>query len=238
MKKIKLLPLILAVVMMVSVPIYADAATETENIVKTVNLEIDGMKKINVTSSMARLFDKDVDLPTDFLFDGIEETKLEVSVTATDKFEVYTAFRAPEALAAFGTILSGEEGTQVKVKVYGTNDALQFDWHLLTLKEENAEKIDDYYVLEIDSESVQKYSFYKFEFKAEGCGDITISELSLLKEDNGEPDMKYEFPEEFDSENPPKLVPVEDTETEQKEQKRVRKINFLANMLRFRRSLR
>ena len=214
MKLMKFISLTLALAMMLSTVAFANnATTTTEPTIDIEEITLNGYEMFVPTSSTSYIGDENAKLPTSFLFDRSSETEINVTVSSIDSYDVYVANNSTKALAAFGIIVDGVEGTRVEIKVYGTNDPVDGKWDHLLIKLGKAQDISGYKVFEILEEDVAQYLHYKFEITAEGCGDITITELGLLKTNDKGPELEWDFTLEV-----PKLVPVGTVGKHQKKQ--------------------
>ena len=175
-------------------------------------IELDGMTKIAVTSSVSEGSLEEVDLTA--LYDGKSSTYITLDYTGDSYrlFSVYTATRVPEPLSAFAAMFEGEWGTTIKVTAFGTNDSLLREWTNLSLDYTPKEK-DGYKGFEIQDEP-ETYAFYRFDFELLVNDCVTISELVLFEEENDGPEYKYVIrdPDGIDPGEMPLLVPIPGTE--------------------------
>ncbi len=204
MKKFGLILLVLAVLTALSAPVFAGSATTTaEPQADIAPIQVDSLTQFSPKASVGKLDGEDAKLPTAYLFDSSSETRLNVTVSPISPFEVSTSTSVTGALAAFGVIVNGEEGTTVEIKVYGSNDAYSDKWNHLLLDLGGPEVIGDYYVFRVSDQYIAQYCYYRFEFTAEGCGDIIITELAMFKSEDKGPELEWDYTLEE-----PKLVPV------------------------------
>lgn len=204
MKLIKFLSLALALMLVLSTAAFANnATTTTDPVIDIEEITLNGWEMFVPTSSTSYIDGENAKLPITFLFDRSSETELNVTVSSVDSYDIYVATNETKALAAFGLIVDGVVGTTIEVQVYGTNDPVDGYWQQLYLTSRKPEDVGGYKVFEILDEYVAQYLHYKFEITAIGCGDITITELALLKSNNKGPELEWDFTLEE-----PKLVPV------------------------------
>ena len=205
MKFLKFISLALALTLLLSTFVFAEnnATTTEEPEIDIEEITLNGYEMFVPTSSTSYIDGENAKLPTSFLFDRSSETEINVTVSSISSYDVYVANNTTNALAAFGIIVDGVEGTRVEIKVYGTNDPVNGKWDHLLVKVGKAQDIGDYKVFEILEEDVAQYLHYKFEITAEGCGDITLTELAMLKTNEAGPELEWDFTLDV-----PKLVPV------------------------------
>ena len=124
MKKLLTFALTALLLACASVNVLADDAVVTEDTAVTAAEEttvsepfaIDGMTKVEVTSSDASL-----DVDTGNFYDALPETKCTITFDAdeeTKTLSVYTATKVPEALTNFAAIVDGEKGTVITLSVW------------------------------------------------------------------------------------------------------------------------
>lgn len=204
MKIIKFTSLVLALAMLLSTAIFANnATTTTEPAIDLEEVKLYDYEMFVPTSSTSYIDGENAKLPTSFLFDRSSETELNVTVSSIESYDIYIANNTTKALAAFGVILDGVPGTTVEIKVYGTNDPVNGKWDHLLIKVGKPQDISGFKVFEILEEDVAQYLHYRFVVTAEGCGDITLTELALLKTNDKGPELEWDF-----TLDEPKLVPV------------------------------
>ena len=205
MKFLRFISLALALTLLLSTFVFAEnnATTTEEPEIDIEEITLNGYEMFVPTSSTSYIDGENAKLPTSFLFDRSSETEINVTVSSISSYDVYVANNTTNALAAFGIIVDGVEGTRVEIKVYGTNDPVNGKWDHLLVKVGKAQDIGDYKVFEILEEDVAQYLHYKFEITAEGCGDITLTELAMLKTNEAGPELEWDFTLDV-----PKLVPV------------------------------
>lgn len=222
MKKLLTFALTALLLACASVNVLADDAVVTEDTAVATAAEettvsepfaIDGMTKVEVTSSDASL-----DVDTGNFYDTLPETKCTITFDAeaeTRTFSVYTATRVPEAIANFATILDGEKGTVITIEVYGSNDSLLLDWTPLAFGPEN---LGGEYAIFSLSDNTTPYAFYRFDFTLELGDYFDLAELALFKVTTDAPAMEYDLGEVVEEGEIPALVPVTEAEEAEAEE--------------------
>ena len=205
MKFLRIISLALVLSVLLSTFVFAtnNATTTTEPKIDIEEITLNGFEMFVPTSSTSYIDGENAKLPTTFLFDRSSETEINVTVSTVESYDVHVATNSTKALAAFGVIVDGVVGTTIEVKVYGTNDPINSYWQQLYLTSRTPQEIGEYKVFELLDEYVSQYLYYKFEITAEGCGDITITEIAMLKSNEVGPELEWDFTLDV-----PKLVPV------------------------------
>jgi len=205
MKFLRLISFALVLSVLLSTFVFAtnNATTTEEPKVDIEEITLKGYEMFVPTSSTSYIDGENAKLPTSFLFDRSSETKINVTVSTIESYDICVANTSTKALAAFGVIVDGVVGTTVEVKVYGSNDPVNGKWDHLLIKLGKPQDIGGYKVFEILEEDVAQYLHYRFVITAEGCGDIILTEIAMLKTNEAGPELEWDF-----TLDEPKLVPV------------------------------
>lgn len=228
MKKTKLIALITGAVMLFSMSAVSagaeDAAAEEE---KPIELTLDGLRRVIVTSSNSVLETDGKDVGSVNFFDHKASTgctvALEEGENADEKtLTIYTATRVPEAVETFAMLFSGERGTILAIDVYATNDSLLNDWTQLTV-ERPVNKEGEFHIINI-TEAPEKYSFYRVDITIESGSAYTLNEILLYKDidDDAVYYWDWENAGELEAGELPELVEVEAPKVTKKPQVGIR----------------
>lgn len=185
MKK-KILSALLAAAMLVSFAVCAGAAELPEDYFVH---QLDGMDRVLVTSSYSP--DNDGKIDTAPLFDHRTGTGCMFDFTDSESktFTLYIGSRNSEIVNKFSALFAGDEGTEVEIAFYATDDAELNEWTAFDIHP--LVKDGDRHVLEV--ENIEKgYAFYRIDFKLLTGDSFGILELSLFrtaveKEENNAP---------------------------------------------------
>ncbi len=229
MKKIRIISALLALLIVLSVPVFANNAETTAEPKKDLaEIKVDDLVRFYPDASLGDIAGENAKLPTAFLFDSSSETKLNVTVSPIESFDVRTSASVSKALGAFGVVVGGESGTTIDIEVHATNDPLSNEWTQLFLEVGGPEKIGELNVFRIADEYIDQYCYYKFVFTAEGCGDISISEIAMFASTEHGPELEWDS-----NYDPPKLVPVGTVgKAEQKKSNRIFMFNRFLSLIK------
>lgn len=213
MKKNKLTALILSAVMllpMTAVSASADDA-ETAAVEELIELQLEGLTRVQVTSSIAKLNGEDKDIAAEDFYDRLASTGYKVSLEEGEKMgektlSVYTATRVPEAIEAFAMLFEAEPATVLAVNVYATNDSLLLDWKQLTV-ENPVEKNGDFHVISF-TDAPEKYSFYRIDITLENGKDFTVNEIIPYKDASDTSYYYWADTDELEAGELPELIEV------------------------------
>lgn len=206
MKKTKLLAFLLSAVMLLPVSVGAADTAEEEPI----TLELDGLQRVIVTSSMAEFSGTD-EIASENFFDSKASTgysvELEIGENPAEKvLSIYTATRVPEAIETFAMLFDGEPGTVLAVNVFATNDSLLLDWKQLTV-ENPVEKEGDFHIIDIWNYPL-KYSFYRIDITLENGKDFTVNEIIPYKDASDDSYYYWADTDELEAGELPELIEV------------------------------
>ena len=221
MKK-SIIAMALLVVMLLSVAVSAETVELPEEIPATsipvaladAILNIDGMDKLTVTSSLSSENNAD----TGLLFDGNADTACAFDFTGKENktFSLYTASRVPEALSSLGVIFD-LNGSKIKIGIYATNDSLRREWKHLTISIE-PDTNGRFTIINIMDAS-EKYAFYRMDITLVSGETFAINEVRFLKPHSDEPEMEYDIGSVVEEGETPALKPIEDKKDVNKEDK-------------------
>jgi len=190
----------------------ASAAAETDKQAKPLPVIADGMAPLTVTSSTS-----DFCADTAVLFDGKADTFTALSIdeeTVDKVFTLKTATGIPEALSAVALITKSDNGAELNVRIWGTNDSLEQEWTPLSFSlTKPIVQTGDWHVLNLAEpeggwKNAVKYAFYKIELSLNAGTSADFSECFLIRPDLGEPKLAYESVEAVEEGQTPPVVAV------------------------------
>ena len=225
MRKHRILASALAAALLLALPVSAAETTapaaESETVKSAVISEV-GRRRLPVTSAMS---EGAGELPLRALFDSRADTGVKVDLTGTEDktFRLYTSSSVPQTLAAFGILTDGIPGTQVALRVYGTDDSTLESWTPVPLIQ-SVDGQNGFRVFHVqnpapDWKSAPAYTFYRFDFTVVDSGEDTgigfsLSEVALLRPESDEPDVRWDTGDAVELGVLPPLVPVKTEEAE------------------------
>ena len=224
MKKNILLVSALAAAMLFSAHAAADAPAAPAEVAADLAVTVSevGLRPLPVTSAMTKGAGAG---SVSLLFDSRSDPAMVVDVKdSEDKtFTLITSSGVPQTLSAFGILTDGVHGTEITLRVWGSNDSLLEEWTPLPLVQSIGEQ-NGFRVFHIqnptgDWKNVTPYAFYRFEFTADfgeapEPSPYNLREVILLRPESDEPDMVYAVVDAVKPGEYPPLVPVTALEKE------------------------